>query len=400
MRALLVVTEVALSVVLLVSAGLTVRNFVALQQVNLGFRPERVMTVGLPLPPKRYTTWDERNRFARELLERVKTLPGVQAATIGNGGLPFDGPSSNFTIEGHADGQSRRIMIHLVGAGYLDTLRIPLRHGRMLTEREVDTGDHVALINEAAARTWPAGVDPLGRRVSLELLRNPGSPSVLAPPDPSPLVTIIGVIADTRNDDLRAEPQPAVILPYTLLAPPQRTLAVRTDRDPKTLTSAIRAQVNEMDAQQPITGPTSFEQMLEEQTAQPRFTMALFSLFAALGLALAMAGIYSVLSYLVSRRTREIGVRMALGAQRADVLALVLRTGGKLVGAGVVIGVLASLGAARLLRSQLEMFQASSADPLTFLGILALLGVVAVAACFVPARRATKVDPMVALRYE
>src|SRR5439155_8594684 len=399
-RALLVVAEVALSVVLLVSAGLTIRSFIALQQVDLGFQPRRVMVVGLPLPPKRYATWDQRNRFARNLLERVKHLPGVQAATIGNGGLPFGGPQSTFAIDGRADSETRRVTLNLVSADYLSTLGIPLRRGRMLTEREIDVSERVAVINEVAAKFWLAGEDPLGRRVRLDFLEKPGGSEVLTPTNASPYVTIVGVCGNTRNDDVRNDPQPAVLLPYTLLAPPQRTLAVRTRGDPKPLMNALRAQAREMDREQPINGPATFGEIVGFRTAQPRFIMALFSLFATLGLALAMAGIYSVLSCLVSQRTREIGVRMALGARRGDVLGLILRTGGRLVGMGIVIGIFASFGAARLLRSQLDLFQVTTADPAAFCGVIALLIAVALVACYVPARRATKGDPMEALRYE
>jgi putative ABC transport system permease protein len=398
-RALLVVAEVALSAVLLVCAGLTIRSFVAMQQVELGFRPERVTAVGLPLSPRHYPTWEQRNRFAQELLERVQNMPGVQAATIGVGGLPFGGPQSTFVIEGQSDPETRRITLHAVSAGYLSTLSIPLRRGRMLSEREINASEGVAVINEAAAKLWPAGESPLGRRLKLDGLARPGWSDALTPAQASPYVTVIGVAGNTRNDDLISE-RPAVIVPYTLLAPPQRTLAVRIQGEPAPLINALRAQVREMDKEQPLLGPTTFDDILGVRTAQPRFTMALFSLFAVLGLALAMAGIFSVLSYLVSMRTREIGMRMALGAQPGEILRLIFRAGGRLVGVGIVIGVLASLAVARLLGSQLQLFQVTTLDPVSFVGVVVLLGVVAAAACFIPARRATKVDPLVALRHE
>jgi putative ABC transport system permease protein len=399
-RAALVVIEVALSVVLLVGAGLTIRSFIALQKVDLGFRPERVMSIGLPLPPKRYATWEQRNRFARELLERVKSVPGVQAATIGVGGLPFGGPQSTFALDGQGDAETRRITMNLVSADYLNALSIPLRLGRMLTEREIDAAEPLAVVNESAAKLWPAGENPIGRRLKLDTLEKPGSPDVLTAPNVSPYVTIVGVIGDTRNDDIRNDPRPAVLIPYTLLAPSQRLLAVRVQGDSTALVNALRAQVREMDKEQPVNGPTTFDEILGFRTAQPRFIMALFSLFAALGLALAMAGIFSVLSYLVSMRTREIGVRMAMGARPRDILSLIFRAGGRLVGVGLVVGILASLGVTRLLGSQLELFRARTFDPVSFLGVAILLVVVAAAACFIPARRAAKVDPVVALRQD
>ena len=400
-RALLVITEVALSVVLLVIAGLTVRGFVSLRQAELGFRPERVMALDLPLPPKRYTTWDQRNNFARELLERARSLPEVQAVTIGNGGLPFDAPDSNYTVEGQEKPEDKQISFCLISDDYFRTLAIPLRRGRTLSQREIQSAQPVAVINEAAVKLWPAGEDPIGRRVRLDRLENPGSPVVCVPTNASGWVTVVGVVGNTRNDGLSRQPQPEVFVPYTLVAPPGRTLAIRTSGDPMRLANALRAQVCEMDKEQPLNGPTTFDEILASEAAQPRFTMSLFTLFATLGLALAMAGIYSVLSYIVSRRTREIGVRMALGAQRQDVLGLILRAGGALVGIGLVIGLLASFAAAQLLASQLgELFQISPGDPVSFLAVVLLLAVVAAAACFVPARRAAKVDPMVALRYE
>jgi predicted permease len=399
-RAALVVAEVALAVVLLVSASLTIRSFIALQGVELGFQPEKVMTVGLPLPPKRYATLEQRNRFAHDLLERIRNLPGVAAATIGNGGMPFGGPQSVYSIEGQTDSEVRRITMNAVAADYLNTLVIPLRQGRMLNEQEINAGDRVVVINEAAARLWPSGEDPIGRRLRLNELEKPGRSDILVQPNASPYVTVVGVTGNTRNDDLRTETQPAVLIPYTLLAPTGRTLAIRAHGDPKSLVNAVRAEVREMDSEQPLSASLTLEEILGFRTAQPRFAMVLFSLFAALGLMLALAGIYSVLSYLVSMRTREIGVRMALGAQSADILRLIMRAGGKLIAIGTITGVLLSFITSRLMSSQLSLFQVTNTDPISFVAVLILLASVAVLACFIPARRATKVDPMVALRYE
>ncbi len=399
-RASLVVIEVALAVVLLVSASLTIRSFIRLQKVELGFQAEQVMAVGLPLPPKRYATLEQRNRFSRDLLERVKNLPGVTAATLGNGGLPFGGMQSAYAMDGQTDTEIRRIRVNTVAAGYLDTLGIVLLQGRMLTEQEVNTADRVAVINEAASRLWPSGESPIGRRIRLDELEKPGRPDILTQTNAPPYVTIVGIIGNTRNDDVRTDTQPVVLIPYSLLAPPARTLAIRASGDPKLLVNALRAQVGALDSEQPLINPATFAEILGLRTAQPRFTMVLFTLFAGLGTLLALAGIYSVLSYLVSMRTREIGVRMALGARPADILRLVMRAGGKLVGVGIIIGVFISFITARLLGSQLNLFQVTNTDPLSFSAVVLLLGLVAALACFIPARRATKVDPLVALRNE
>lgn len=402
-RAALVIAEVALSMVLLVSAGLTVRSFVALQQVELGFRPERVLVMDLPLAPKRYQSWEQRSQFARELLEKVQGLPTVEAATVGNGGLPFGSVQLNYMIEGQDASQQRQMTLDLVAADYLKTLRIPLRRGRMLTAQEVNSALPLAVINETAAKLWPAGEDPIGRRIRIDELVQPPGAQVRVPTNASPYVTIVGVVGDTRDpvdSGFQTQPEPAVLVPYTLLRPLGFSLAVRTAGDPKRLINAVRAQVREMDKEQPISSPMTIQEILTSVVAQPRFTMLLFSLFASLGLGLAMAGIYSVLSYSVSKRTREIGVRVALGAQRNDVLRLIFKSASGLVGSGILVGLLASLGAARLLSHQIGLFQINSSDPISFLGVILLLGVVSAVACFIPAHRAAQVDPMEALRHE
>jgi putative ABC transport system permease protein len=393
-RNLVVVVEVALSVVLLVSAGLTVRTFFVLLNVDAGIKADHVLMMGVPLPPLKYTTLDRRNRFAQELLERVGTLPGVEAATFG---LPFGGPQSPFTIVGQIADESKRIMITLGGAAHLRAFGIPLRRGRMFDASEAMRGDRVAVINEAALKLWPAGQDPIGSRLRLGVLERPPT-RTLADTDRPPDVTIIGVIGNTRNAGLRSDPVPALVMPYSVIAPVQRMLAVRTAGDPGLLLNPVRAQVRAMDADQPLGLPMTLSDALGQQVIQPRFTMALFSAFAGLGLALAAAGIFSVLSFHVTRRTHELGVRVALGAPRRHVLGLVLAMGGRLVLIGLAIGVMASLASTRLLRSQL--FGVEPADPVSYLAVAALLGFVALVACYIPARRAAAVDPMVALRQE
>jgi putative ABC transport system permease protein len=393
-RNLLVIVEVALSVVLLVSAGLTVRTFVALQNQDAGVRADRILVVGVPLPPAKYSTLEQRNRFAAELLDRVGALPGVEAATFG---LPFGGPQSTFAIAGQATDASKRLVVNLAGAGHLRTFGIPLRAGRMFDASELRRGDRVAVVNEAAAKLWAGGENPIGARVRLGVLeRLP--PRTLGDTTRVPEVTVIGVIANTRNAGIRAEPAPAIVLPFSLIAPLQRALAVRSAGDPNQLLNPVRAQVLAMDAEQPLGRPITMGEILEQDVVQPRFTMALFSAFAALGLALAAAGIYSVLSFHVTRRTHELGVRMALGAPRRHVLGLMLTMGGRLVLVGFALGVGASAAATRLLRSQL--FGVEPADPLAYAAGAVLLGLVTIVACYLPARRAAGVDPMVALRQD
>ncbi len=214
----------------------------------------------------------------------------------------------------------------------------------------------------------------------------------------TPDVTVVGIIADTKNAGLRSAPDPAVFVPYTVVAPPGRTLAVRTQGKPMLLLNAVRQQVQAIDKDQPVSRPLTLEEALGFETVQPRFNMSLFSFFAALGLALAVVGIYSVLSYTVARRTHEIGIRIALGAERGAVLSLVLRMGGRLVAIGLAAGLAGSYALSKYLRS--EVFQVPATDPVAILGVVTLLIAAAVLACLVPARRAARLDPMSALRHE
>ncbi|HEV2444756.1 MAG TPA: ABC transporter permease [Candidatus Sulfopaludibacter sp.] len=395
-RHLLVVAETALSVILLVGASLAIRSFVKLQHTDAGFQADRVLMVGLPLPPKRYATYQQRVAFTQSVLERVKRLPGVQAAAIGNGGLPFGGPPSGFSIDGR-ERTGEPIQVDLVSADYNRTLGIPLLSGRALTGQEVARAEPVAMINEAAAKLWPAGESAIGRRLTIDVLQNPRGP-LLPPSGGAPYVTVVGVLANTRNAGLRSPSAPAVFVPYTVIAPAGRTLAVRTQGSPMLLLNAVREQVRELDKELPLGRPVTLEEWLGTETVQPRFNVALFSFFGAMGLALATAGIFSVLSYSVVRRTHEIGIRMALGAERRDVLSLVFGIGGRLVLAGLVLGLLGSALLAKLLRSQ--VFDVPVTDPLAILAVIALLGTAAFAGCLLPARRAAKLEPMSALRHD
>ena len=397
-RHLLVVAEVALAMVLLVGAGLTIRTVMALQTVDTGMRASNVIMIGYPLPPAKYRTPSQRNMFSEQLLERVSAMPGVQAASIGNGGNPFGGFVSGFDVEGQPENTEQTLAVNLIGARHLDTFGIPLVEGRNFEPQEVTRGDRIALINEAAARLWPAGRNPIGSRLSLAILAQKTGPFAAEITAASPAVTVVGIVRNTQNNGLKNESRAVAMIPYTMIARARRMLSVRTAGDPSQIVAPVREAVRALDVEQPIDQPITLTEAVGGQLSQPRFMMALFGLLAALGLALATAGIYSVLSFHVSRRTHEIGIRMALGAPRADVLRLMIGMGAKLVAAGIVVGIPASLAATQLLRSQL--FGVSAADPVAYAGVALLLGTVALAACYMPARRAASVDPNIALRHD
>jgi putative ABC transport system permease protein len=396
-RNLLVIAEVALSVVLLVGAALTVRGFLSLQHVDAGFQSEHVLIVGVQLPPKRYTTWQQRVAFTESLLERTTELPGAQAAALGNGGLPFGGPRSPYTLEGHPPASSP-IMVGLISADYTRAMGIRLLSGRALTVQDVTRVERVALINQTAAKQWQEDQNPIGRRIHLDLLERPPGGVLLAPGAPGADVTVVGILGDTRNDGLSNPTLPAVFLPYTVIAPTGRTLAILTNNNPAALLNGLREEVRQLDSEVPLGRPITMTEIMGNQTQQPRFNMALFSFFGGLGLSLAAIGIFSVLSFSVVRRSHEIGVRMALGAERSHVVNLMLAMGAKLVLTGLVIGLGGSLLLARYLKS--EVFQLPATDPISLIGVVLLLGAAAFFACLIPALRAARLDPMNALRHD
>jgi putative ABC transport system permease protein len=352
----------------------------------------------LTLPPKQYTSLEQRNIFDRNLLQSVMSLPGVQSAALGNGGMPYSNWRSSYSFEGQPASDDKKILVSLISSQYPQTLGIPLKRGREFTEAEVENGMHVALINESAARLWPSGEDPTGRHIQIDALTQPVPASVLKAAGITPDVMIVGVVGDTKNDGLGDAALPAVYLPYTLFGPPDRQLAVRTFGDPMAALNAVREKVRGLDKDLALGRPVTLDEVLGEETQQPRFTMALLTGFAALGLSLAAIGIYCVISYNVSQRVHEIGVRMALGAKRSDILKLILLMVAKVAALGLVIGLCGSIVLERIVRFQ--VFAKASFDVASLAMVVIVLASTALFAAWLPASRAGNLDPVTALRHE
>ena len=392
----LVVFEVMLSVVLLFGATLTIRGFVKLTSVDPGFHSDHTLEFIVPLPAKEFTTPESRHAIAGRLRDSVASLPGVTDVAIGV--TPYRAWKTDFTIPGVPSIETRQAAFGVMSANYRAMMGIPLLRGADLEPRDIIGARPVALINETLARLWPQGEDPVGRTMHLSMLMPPGStPESPSTPDAG-IVTVIGIMGDTRNHDLLGKVPPSVFIPYTLFRRGSPGFTVRSRVDPDSLFNVIRAQMREINPNLPLSRSTTAAALLDEQIKQPRFNMTLFTGLAALGLAMACVGIYSVLAYQVAQRTREFGIRMALGAQPGDVLRLVLREGGMLLGIGLLLGAGMVFALARVVTS--KVFIVPLLDPAAFVVTVLTLGLTAQLACWLPARRATKVDPMVALRSE
>jgi predicted permease len=388
-RGLLVIAEVAVSLILLIGAGLLINSFMRLRNVDPGFRADNLLTMQVVLPALKYPDMARRAAFYTELVRRVEALPGVKSAAVTTN-LPLyrQGNSIGISIEGRPDpvpGQELIAVTRVISPHYFRTMGIRLLQGREFGEQDRTGAPPVAVISETMARRFWPGEDPVGKRIR-------SAPT-------APWITIIGIVNDVRQFELNADPKPQMYLSYEqagLFAP--RDLVVSTDVEPLSLAATVRKTVWEIDKDQPVSNIRTMDDILSESIGRQRFSVLLLGIFAALAMILAAVGLYGVMSYSVAQRTREIGIRMALGAQRRDVLKMVIGQGLKLVLIGVLIGLVAAFILTRVMTSLL--FGVSATDPTTFITISLVLVSVAVLASYIPARRATRVDPMIALRYE
>ncbi len=395
LRGALVVLEVALSLVLLVGAGLIIQTLFHLQNQYSVLEPEKVFTARTVLPQNEYSQPSKRAAFYRQVLERVEKLPGVISAGYTTSmPLAWKGGTSGFYPEGTKDplpGMSYDANHRQVSHNYLNAISIPLREGRYFTDRDNAESMPVAIINETMARQYWPGDSALGKRFKL------GSPD-----SNGPWHTVVGIVADVRQMGIDAPVKAEMYLPYEQVngfpwfSP--RGLVIRTSGDPMSLVSSVRQAVREVDPSQPLSNVATMEESLSEEMAERRMGMILLVAFAALALLLAALGIYGVLAYFVTQHTNEIGVRLALGATPAAILRMVVNKGMRLTGLGVALGLAASFALTRLMTSLL--FGVKALDPFTFVAVPLLLAGVALLACYLPARRATKLDPLTALRYE
>jgi putative ABC transport system permease protein len=391
LRSVLVVTEVALALVLLVSAGLLVKSFARLRNIDTGFNPENVLTMVVRLAGAKYREDQQVVGFFRQATERIGALPGVGSVGIVNylplyGGL---GSSTGFTIEGRPElppGEGPSTNVRVSDAGYFSAIGIPLLRGRNFTDLEDSQARHVVIISESLARQYFPGEEPLGKHISVAMFDKPNP------------TEIVGVVGDVRYDSLTGQAEPTVYFPHAELTYEFMTLVIRTAGDPAAIAPAVRDEVREMDPNQPVSDVRTMEEVMADTLGRARFNTLLLSLFAGLATLLAAVGIFGVMNYSVTVRTREIGIRLALGAQRGQVLMLILRQGLLLTLSGIGVGLAGALALTRVMSSLL--FGVEATDPLTFAAIVALLTIVSIIACYLPARRATRVDPMTALRYE
>jgi len=390
-RGWLVVTELALAVVLLLAAGLLVRSFNKLLAIDLGFNRDNVLTARIALPRSAYKEPTQTQAFYDDVLQRLKSLPGVEAA-----GMINHTPLSGFgivaftAIEGHPQFDKEKdppIGIGSVSSDYFQTMKVPLLSGRTYDTRDGADGQKVAIVNQAFAKHFFANGDALGKRVGFGCKETEGL-----------CRTIVGVVGNIRQESITDEVVPEMYVPFAQMRMNGMTLLVRTTSDPHTLARSLRSTVQAIDKNQPVYELKTLAERVDEGVAVSRSLTLLFTAFALLGLTLGAVGIYGIVSYSVTQRTHEIGIRMALGARASNVLSLIMKNGLALVLTGIVIGVASALMLTRFLSTLLFGIQPN--DSATFVIVSAVFFVIAMVAALIPALRATRVDPLIALRYE
>ena len=394
LRSALVVAEMALAVMLLAGAGLLMRSFAKLASVDPGFNVAEALTFELSLPDSRYEDEARQIAFFDQLLPRLRSVPGVQAAG-GVISLPLSDSSLVFTFEVAGrppvpPSQQPAMQVRVATPDYFPTIGIPLKRGRMFTERDRDGSPRVVLLTERAVKQYFPNDDPIGKTITLGWGRGPGKPPAGG--------EVVGIIGDVKDKGLNEPDPPQIFLPYAQWPVQGMSLVLRTTVPAVSVSEPVRREVYGIDQNIPVANVRTLEQLVAKSISQPRFYMTLLAVFATVALVLAAIGIFGVLSYAVAQRTREIGIRMALGAQQASVLRLVVRHAMLLAGAGVLLGMVAAFFLTGTLASLL--FDIRPTDPLTFAAVAGTLGAVALLASYIPARRATRVDPIVALRAE
>ena len=393
LRDAVVVLEVGLSLTLLVAAGLLMRSFVAIRDVKLGLQPDHILVARLPLPVDRYKTADQVAGFYRPLLQRLKALPGVLEATETSTLPPYGGIPSDIEIPGKTHAEKWNAMFQLVSEGYFPVLKIQLVDGRSFTEAEVTGARKLAVVNQTFVKKYLGNENPIGRQVRIAQLRE------FDDAVKEPTFEIIGLVADAKNRGLQDPPEPEIWVPFTVTGSAFRGILVRTAKEPLTMLNAVEHEIWATDSNVALTFTGTLDGYISQFSyAGPRFGFFLMTIFGGIGLLLVTIGVYSVLAYTTARRTHEIGIRMALGAEGSDVQGMVIRMGLRLVGIGVAIGLIVSVAIGRIIATQL--WGVSAYDPWTLVCVPALLLITGIVACWLPARRAASVDPLVALRYE
>jgi putative ABC transport system permease protein len=395
LRSALVIAQVALSLVLLAGAGLLMRSFVQLQATDLGFNPDNVLVARLVLPVEQYKGAPAKRQFFENLLPRLRALPGVVNVTTSTGLPPYGGLPTEIDVPGRTPPERWRGIYHLIDEDYFATIGRTLLRGRVLSSADATKGRKVAVINQTFVKEFFGGDDPIGRQIRVKHLETLPVAEAVS----TPMFEVVGVVDDAKNVGPIDPPIPEAFVPYTVTGAFFRAIFLRTRENPTALTNSVRREIWAVDRGVAMTFVGTLTGYLQQFSyAEPQFSVMLLGVFASVGLLLVAVGVYSVIAYTVSRQTREIGVRMALGAGRRDVLRMVAVMGLRLVAAGAAIGLVASVAATRVIANQLT--GVSPHDPLTLAGVITVIGAVGLAAAYVPARRAASVDPMVALRVE